>query len=84
METGLLLPPDSWDHHQVLVTPGRKPFPTAILYIFSLKFYLFISGCTGSSLLPGLSLVETSSDYPLGAVLGLLTVVAPLVAEHGF
>ena len=84
METGLLLPPDSWDHHRVLVTPCRKSFSTAILHIFSLKFYLFISGGTGSSLLPGLSLVETSSDYPLGAVLGLLTVVAPLVAEHGF
>ena len=43
METGLLLPPDHWNHHQVIVTPCRKPFSTGILclYIFPLNFMYF-------------------------------------------
>ena len=44
-----------------------------LLHIY-VNFYLFISGCAGSSLLRGLSLV---------AVRGLLIVMASLVAERG-
>ena len=46
------------------------------------KFYLFIFGCAGSSLLRGLSLVTASGGYSLIAVLGLLISMATLVVEH--
>ena len=46
-------------------------------------FYLFILGWVGSSLLHRLSLVAESRDYSLVAVLGLLIVVASLVAGLG-
>ena len=46
--------------------------------------YLFILfGCGGSSLLPELSQVAVSRGFSLGVVLGLLIVVASLVAKHG-
>ena len=46
-------------------------------------FYLFILGWAESSLLHRLSLVAESRGYSLVAVLGLLIVVAYLVAELG-
>ena len=46
--------------------------------------YLFISGCAGSSLLCGLSLVMTSGGYSIVAVHGVsLAVASSFVAEHG-
>ena len=41
-----------------------------------------ISGCVGSSLLHGLSLVSESGDYSLVAVCGLLMAVASLNVEY--
>ena len=46
-------------------------------------FNVFISGCAGSSLLWGLSLVMPNRGYFLVAVLGLLITVASVVVEHG-
>ena len=46
-------------------------------------FNSFIFGCTGSSLPRGLFLVAVSRGCSLVEVLGLLIVVASLVAEHG-
>jgi len=43
----------------------------------------FLSGCAGSSLLLGLSLVAVSGVYSLFVVHGLLIVVVSLVAEQG-
>ena len=51
---------------------------------FFKNFYLFIFGCSGSSLLHRFSLVAASRGYFLVAVLRLLIVVASLFAEHGF
>ena len=47
------------------------------------EFDLFIFGCTGSSLLCGLSLAAVSRGCSLVAVHGLPIAVASLVAEHG-
>ena len=44
--------------------------------------YLFIFGCTRSPLLRELSPVAVSRGSSLVAVLGLLTAVASLLAEH--
>lgn len=44
--------------------------------------FFFIFGYAGSSLLCGLSLAEEIGGYSLAAVLGFLTAVASLVAEH--
>ena len=49
----------------------------------SFFFNSFIFGCTGSSLPRGLFLVAVSRGCSLVEVLGLLIVVASLVAEHG-
>ena len=43
---------------------------------------IFILGCVGSSLLPGLSLVAAGECYSSFWCDRLLIVVAPLVAEH--
>ena len=48
---------------------------------FTITFF-FISGCPGSSLLHGLSLVALSGSYFLLAVCRLLIAVASFVAEH--
>ena len=47
-----------------------------------LKFYLFIFGCAGSSLLPGL--FSSCGEWGLHfvAASGLLIAVASLVAKH--
>ena len=48
------------------------------------KFYLFIYGHAGSSLLAhGLSLVVTSQGHSLIAVYGFLIAADSLAAEHG-
>ena len=54
-------------------------------YCFKIIFiYLFIFSCSGSLLLHvGFSIVAERGGYSLVAVLGLLIVVASLVAEHG-
>ena len=55
----------------------------AFFFFFLKKLYLFIFGCTGSSLaVCGLSLVIVSRGCSLAAVRGLLIAVASLVAEH--
>ena len=46
-----------------------------------LEFFFCFFGCTGSSLLCGLS--SGCEQRLLSAVCGLLTAVASLVAEHG-
>ena len=52
-------------------SPSPILYAVIIFYFYSFAIYLFIFGCTGSSLLCGLSLV----------VHGLLTAVTSLVAE---
>lgn len=57
-----------------------------MLFLFLISFLkkYFIFGCAGSSsLYTGFSLVLVSRGYSLGAVYGLLIVVATLVAERG-
>ena len=56
------------------------------LYFYSYFFkyiYLFIYGCVGSLLLHAGFLYLQRVGLLFVAVLGLLIVVAPLVAEHG-
>ena len=54
--------------------------PNSLAFFLFLK-KLFIFGCSGSSLLSGLSLVAENRGCPLGAVSRLLTVAASLIAE---
>ena len=58
--------------------------PCAVVLLKKKKnIYVFIFGCTGSSLLCGLSLIGVNGgDSPL-AVHRLLIEVASLIAEHG-
>ena len=49
-------------------------------HIYILLFIIF--GCAGSSFLCRLSLVVESGGYTVAAVVGLLIVVASLVAKH--
>ena len=49
---------------------------------FNNSIYVFISSCTGSSLLC-VSLAVAGRGYSPGAVHGLLVVVASLTAGHG-
>ena len=57
------------------------PYSTGVI-LYSFKIFIF--GCTGSFVVvERLSLVAASRGYSLLAVLGVLIVVASLVAEHG-
>ena len=59
------------------------PFCIDLVFFLIVLFVGLFTGCAGSLLLPkGLSLVVASRGYSLVVVLGLLTVVASLVAEH--
>ena len=67
----------------------REPGSILILNISRTEFlflifkFIFIFGCTGSSLLhAGFSLIVTSGGYSPVAVCGFLTEVASSVAEH--
>ena len=53
-----------------------------VLFFFFSKIYLFF-GCTGSSLLLGLSLVAVSRGSSFIAVCGFLIMVISLLVEHG-
>ena len=52
-----------------------------IFFLIKKKFYLYISGCVGASLLRGL--FSSSEGYSLVVVHGLFNVVASLDAECG-
>ena len=54
-----------------------------LCFFFNGFIYLFIFGCTGSSLLCGLFSSCGEAEATLVAVHGLLTEVASLVVEHG-
>jgi len=54
-----------------------------LFFLFFFFYNLFIFGCTGSSLSPGLFSGCESRGYSLVAVHGLLNAVASLVVEQG-
>ena len=53
------------------------------VFVYSRAVCLFVCGCAGSSLLPGLFSSSRKLGYSLVAACGLLIAVASLVAEHG-
>ena len=63
----------------MLIMNGNQDNRNLNMFFISLKKYLFIFDCAGSSVLRGLSLVVASGGYSLVAILRLLTVVASLV-----
>ena len=76
--------------NQALLQKAMTVFGLESMYYHALSsqlcprcvFYLFIV-CAGSLLLSGFSLVVASGGYSPVAALGLLIVVASLVAGHG-
>ena len=53
------------------------------VFVYSRAVCLFVCGCAGSSLLPGLFSSSRKLGYSLVAACGLLIAVDSLVAEHG-
>ena len=67
---------DAWPYRQQGFLVGRT------LYFLQMV-YLFLPGCTGSSLLCRLSPVAASGGLLFVASCGLLTVLAYLIGDHG-
>ena len=67
----------------MLVTKQSSPPKSFFFKDILLKRYLFILAVLGFTTALGLSPVAASRDYSLVGVLGLLLVVASLVAERG-
>ena len=70
-------------HQRKQWAPRESQGPHKAHVLLLLFTYLFIHGCSGSSLLHRLSLAAVSRGHSLVVVCGLLPAVTSLVAEHG-